>query len=365
MASLWGELFGEDRFQNRYLNKALQAQIDKSATEMPAWFRGIGMKSVGDLTAANPALQAKQAADTQALLANIKQASARASGFDAQAAANLWSDSQLARAKSWLKTATGADSAAGKLARARLGYAGRPDSSYSQFLRTNEMAGQMNPMVAQLLANAGVDASRFGMANNASIGAVLQALGAVPGTYEALADAYLRPAQAAQGVAATDANLLTMLGNAAKTNFLGLENKRKHGIGDYLEQVWKSLADQTGNQATAVGNVMGMIGNVYSMGALGATGKAGAPTDASRGQQFMAARQPINQGMGIGYDLPQYGGGYGGFNGYGGGIETRPAIGQGMGMGYDLPEKESGGGAGALGGILGMFGKGGGMGFGG
>ncbi len=268
MGDLFGQLFGENYLQKNYVNDELQKQIDESARAMPSWYRDIAKKSAEQLIAANPELVKQQRSAADLALANINKATTRAAGFDPTASAKDWSTFQMGQLQKLINAATGSDTAASKMARARLGYAGRPASAYENTLRRSDFYNLFGPMAGQMIGGAGDQAIRFGQANNSAIAPLLQAAGFLPGMFESTADAYLRPARAAYSTAGGDVDLLTGYGNAAKTNFAGFEQKRKHGFGDYFSAATSLLTDNVGKLTDAAGGVMGILGGGGAGGGL-------------------------------------------------------------------------------------------------
>lgn len=231
--SLQDVIFGKDELKPQYVNDALQGQINISSATTPEWFRTLAKKSVADLVSKNPGYVAAQEGDTGAALTNLNTAGSRVAGFDPIKVAKDWGSTQMSNIQSLIRSLTGADSAAAKMARLRLGYAGRPDSSYQQLLRSQDAAKSVMPVAESLLSRVGSDVGSMGTVSQNAIGSLVAALSSIPGAYQALAEAILRPAQAAGTVGGSDAGILQALAEAANGNFAGFEQIRKMGLMDY------------------------------------------------------------------------------------------------------------------------------------
>ena len=266
------EIFGKTTYEKRFINDPLQKQIDEDSSTMPAWFREIAKKAAGDVSAMNPALMKEQKGVIDKLLAGITGAAQRA-GTDPTEAAKDWSNFQLGNLMKIINAGSGQDSAAGKLMKARLGYAGRPEGSFSQVMRTREIADRYSPLAQDILSRSASDSALNRGQDLQSILSLLQTAAAVPGVYDQQVDAALRPARAAQGVASGSANLLSQLAEAARGNFAGFEAKSKAGIMDYIKAANETLKDVygiiggDGKGGGTGGSMSGIMGLVSMLGA--------------------------------------------------------------------------------------------------
>lgn len=273
---LFSTLFGEDyispQFASDNANTAIEALVGKNANRVndESW------AAYDALAKANPGYIAAQQKVGDDLMSKLGLMSGRLASSSPETAAGRWADAQLGRYKDAMASAIGADSATAKLARARLGYAGRPDSSFDSLMRTQDYAKASLPMINQILGQASSDAGSFAAGDRANMGTLMAYLSGMPDFYNSMADAYLRPARAANYASNSSANSLNNFINAARNNFLGFEQKRKHGIGDYINTGTELLASSTGNLASAAGNVMGMMGGMGGIGGmLGGMGGGG------------------------------------------------------------------------------------------
>lgn len=239
--SLQDVIFGKDELKPRYVNNTLQGQIDISSATAPEWFRSIAKKSVADLVARNPQYVAAQEGATAGTLANLQTAGSRVAGFDPVKVAKDWGATQMNNIQTLIRSLTGSDSAASKMARLRLGYAGRPDSSYQQLQRSQDAARTVMPVAESLLSRVGTDVTNMGATNQNAASSLLATLASIPGAYQALAEAILRPGQAAGNTAGSEAGILQALAEAANGNFAGFEQVRQNGLMDYSKALGSML----------------------------------------------------------------------------------------------------------------------------
>lgn len=315
---LFSALFGSDYIEPQFASDQGNTLIEQLIGPNANRVNDASWAAADALAAANPELMAQQKALVSSLLDKLGLVSGRLSEQSPEALANRWASAQLERANQAVRNAIGADSATAKLARARLGYAGRPEGSFDRLMRTADYAKASLPMIQQIIGQAAGDAGGFGAGDRASLASILTQLMSVPGVYDSLASAYMRPATAARAAAGGTSGTLADFINAARNNFLGFETKRNHGIGDYITTGTKVLSDSTGNLASAAGNVMsnagmgmgggagGMLGGMMGGGGGGAGGLMGMFGGGGRGGGGGASGgNPWGQGAAMGWQ-PMY-----------------------------------------------------------
>lgn len=258
-------MFGEDYIDPQFASDSANALIESLIGPNTNRVNDASWAAYEQLARANPAMIADLQKRGGGVLDQLGQVSSRLASTDPRAAANEWANAQMARFNDQLQKSIGADSATAKLARARLGFAGRPEGSFDHLMRSADYAKASLPALQQLLGQAAGDAGSFSASDRSNIGALLAHLQGIPGFQEALAQSIMRPATAARAAGANTSGTLADFINAAKANFLGFEQKRQHGVGDYLTTGSKVIADTTGNLASA-------YGNLYGMGAFGGGG---------------------------------------------------------------------------------------------
>lgn len=265
---LFSTLFGEDYVEPQFASDAANTAIEKYVTPNAGKVDQAMWDAYDALTQANPAMVSKLSALGDNVTGKMQRLTDRISADTPEAQAGRWADTLLEKFNTALQRTIGADSATAKMARARLGYGGRPEGSFDKLLRTGEYTRAALPQIGALLSQAGSDATNFGNSDRANANAFLQYLSTMPGFYDALASAYMRPANAAARAGSGAAGTLADFINAARQNFLGFEQRRKHGIGDYMEAGSKVLSNTTGNLASAAGSVMGMMGGIGGIGGM-------------------------------------------------------------------------------------------------
>ena len=272
--SFQDEIFGKTSYEKRFVSDKLNAAIDDEASTTPAWFRQLARQGTMDVAGVNPGLIREQKANTGAILDSALRSSARL-GTDPTQAAKDWTDYQMGNLTKLINQASGADSAAAKMMKARLGYAGRPGGTFDTVLRTREFADRYAPIGASIINN-GASQSALNRGQDSSAIATLMGLaGMLPGIYDSQADAYMRPARAASGVASTSAGILQALADAARGNFAGFEAVSKAGLLDYAKAANGMLSDTLG--------LAGQAGDVVGKFAGGGGGGGGAGASAAGG----------------------------------------------------------------------------------
>lgn len=316
-----GEAISPSKTKKMYKSDALQGQIDTSTAGMDQYrneantgianYAASNQRAIGDTARLNKQTEG----ETNQMLGGLRNASFMADRERAR-------EGDLTALQGLLGQMGGGMSKSDKIASSRLGYAGRPSSTYMDKARQSYLGAFGAPIAGQIFGGLNQAAGGAAAERGANIGqqmGLMQYRNQLPAN---LAGMELNPLMARQQARESEIAQLGGLSNAANSNFAGLQEK-KSTLGKITGSIGSSL-NSAADTAMAMysGGLMGGEGGGLMKSFGGALGMS-APRQ-SPGFGFSGSLGGFNLGYGqqpmYGYPQPpmyyqqpmyQYGPGYG------------------------------------------------------
>lgn len=303
--------FAPDKMERMYKNEGLQKQIDTSVGGMDKYrseadtaignYTGANRRAIGDVSRLNKQTEA----ETNQMLGGLRQASFMGDRERAR-------EGDLAALQGLLGQMGGGMSKSDKMAASRLGYAGKPSSSYMDKQRSSYIGAFGAPIAQQIFGGlnqaAGGAASERGQNINQQMG-LMGYRNALPTN---LAQMELNPLRARQMARESEIGQLGGLSGVNESNFAGFQKKRNKwaALGDALDSSVNSAID-TGMSLYSGGMLGGgggggggggMLGGL--MGGLKGLGKSGG---GGGGGPFPGGMGALDYWNSTGYDFGRMG----------------------------------------------------------
>lgn len=290
-----GEAISPTKLKKLYKNDALQGQIDTSIGGMDQ-YRNEANTGIANYTAANQRaigeaarLNKQTEGETNQMLVNLRNSSFMADRERAR-------EGDLSALQGLLGQMGGGMSKSDKIASSRLGYAGRPSSTYMDKARSSYVGAFGAPIAQQIFGGLNQAAGGAAAERGANVGqqmGLMQYRNNLPSN---LAGMELNPLMARQQARESEIGQLGGLSNANNSNFSGY-NEQKSRLGKLTDSIGSSL-NSAANTAMSL----------YSGGLVG--GEGGGLLQSFGGALGMSAPKQ-NPGFGLSGSLGGFNVGYG------------------------------------------------------
>lgn len=286
--------FAPDKIERMYNNEGLQKQIDSSIGGMDRYrneadtgisnYTGANRRAIGDVNRLNQQTEG----ETNQMLGKLRNSS-----FLQDREQTRGSD--LAALNGLLGQLGGGTSKADKMAASRLGYAGKPSSSYMDKQRSSYMGAFGAPIAQQIFGGLNQAAGGAAAERERNVSQQMGLMGYRNQLPMNAADMELNPLRARQMARESEVGQLSGLSGVNNSNFAGFKKKRNKwaAFGDAVDSSTNSAID-TGL-------------SLYSGGMIGGKGGGGGGGWGGGGQSGMSS------------GMYGFGNGYGGSTSYGGG----------------------------------------------
>jgi hypothetical protein len=254
--------FAPDKMERMYKNEGLQKQIDSSIGGMDQYrneantavgnYTGANRRAIGDVTRLNQ----QSEGETNQMLGKLRNSSFMQDREQARGG-------DLAALQGLLGQMGGGTSKADKIAASRLGYAGKPSSSYMDKQRSSYMGAFGAPIAQQIFGGLNQAAGGAAAERGQNVSQQMGLMGYRNALPMNLADMELNPLRARQMARESEIAQLGGLSGVNNSNFEGFEKKRNK---------WAALGsavDNSINSAIETGT------SLYSGGMLGGGGGGG------------------------------------------------------------------------------------------
>lgn len=289
--------FAPDKQQRVYMNEGLQKQIDTSIGGMDQYrneantavgnYTGANRRAIGDVTRLNQQTEG----ETNQMLGKLRN-----SGFmqDREQARS----GDLAALQGLLGQMGGGTSKADKMAASRLGYAGKPSSSYMDKQRSSYMGAFGAPIAQQIFGGLNQAAGGAAAERGQNVTQQMGLMGYRNSLPMNLAEMELNPLRARQLARESEVGQLSGLSNVNNSNFYGMETKRNKwaALGDALDSSVNS-AIKTGASLYSGGLLGGGEGGGGFLGGLFGGKKGGGETGSKKpfGMFGFGSKKPKGQ----------------------------------------------------------------------
>lgn len=293
--------FAKPKLKRIYLSDKLQGQIDTSTGRMDG-YRGAMDKSLTNYESGMAENIAEQRRLNKMSEGELNADMALEGASDFMGDRERIRSGDLAALGSFMGTMGGTMNKADKLAAARLGYAGRPSSTYLDTARADRVGAYSAPIAQSIFAGltSGATAADRARGNRLSRRSGLRAeRGALP---DRITDRMLQPAQARSWAMNDEIGMLGGLSEVNKSNFGGFkeeQNQWAQAIGAVDESLNSALDTAMSLYSGGMmggGGGGGMLGGL--MGGGGGGGGGGAPKSGVPPDQFYQYYNQPSAGMG-------------------------------------------------------------------
>ena len=254
--------FAPDKVERMYNNEGLQKQIDSSIGGMDQ-YRNEANTAIGNYTGANRKaigevgrLNKQSEAETNQMLGGLRNSSFMGDRERARSG-------DLAALQGLLGQMGGGMSKSDKMAASRLGYAGKPSSSYMDKQRSSYLGAFGAPIAQQIFGGLNQAAGGAAAERGQNISQQMGLMGYRNSLPTNLADMELNPLRARQMARESEIGQLSGLSSANNSNFAGFQKKRNK---------WAALGDAVDSSVNSAIDT-GM--SLYSGGMLGGGGGGG------------------------------------------------------------------------------------------
>ena len=299
--------FAPDKIERMYNNEGLQKQIDSSIGGMDQYrneadtgisnYSGANRRAIGDVNRLNQQTEG----ETNQMLGKLRNSS-----FLQDREQTRGSD--LAALNGLLGQLGGGTSRADKMAASRLGYAGKPSSSYMDKQRSSYMGAFGAPIAQQIFGGLNQAAGGAAAERGQNVSQQMGLMGYRNQLPMNAADMELNPLRARQMARESEVGQLSGLSGVNNSNFAGFQKKRNKwaAFGDAVDSSTNSAID-TGLSLYS--------GGLYK----GNNGGGGGGGQGGGGGGFFGGGGRGGGQSGMSSGMYGFGNGYGGSTSYGGG----------------------------------------------
>lgn len=311
--------FAKPKLKRIYLNDKLQGEIDTSTGRMGG-YRSAMDASLADYEKGMAENIGEQKRLNKLSMGEIADDMQKAGTADYIADRERIRSGDLAALGGWMGDLGGTMSRADKLAASRLGYAGRPSSTYLDTARANRMAGFSAPIASQIFGGLNQGAALADNARGANLmrrAGLRSERGELP---DRITDRMLQPAQARSWAYGDEIGKLGGLSDVNRSNFGGFKEEQNQ---------W---AQAIGAIDESLNSAVDIAASMYGMGGMGGGGGGGIMSMLGGGGGGGGGGNGGGQFGSVPADrfTPFNGGGWGGIAGmFGGGGMNRPSAGMG------------------------------------
>ena len=236
--------FAPDKVERMYNNEGLQKQIDSSIGGMDQ-YRNEANTAIGNYTGANRKaigevgrLNKQSEAETNQMLGGLRNSSFMGDRERARSG-------DLAALQGLLGQMGGGMSKSDKMAASRLGYAGKPSSSYMDKQRSSYLGAFGAPIAQQIFGGLNQAAGGAAAERGQNISQQMGLMGYRNSLPTNLADMELNPLRARQMARESEIGQLSGLSSANNSNFAGFQKKRNKwaALGDAVDSSVNSAID--------------------------------------------------------------------------------------------------------------------------
>lgn len=148
---------------------------------------------------------------------------------------------------------------------ARLGLAGRPQSSARDLIRSTGTATAFAPIANTIFSNLGTDVSRIGQQVGETAGGLSALAMLRPDLFGSLYGYAMAPLEAEAAGLGMETSALGALADAIRKNYAGMDVQQKMGLMDYPTRMTEMFSGSVGNLADAAGSVL-KLGSKFRIG---------------------------------------------------------------------------------------------------
>lgn len=275
--------FAPSKMERMYNNEGLQKQIDTSIGGMDQYrkeadtavgnYTGANRRAIGEVTRLNQQTEG----ETNQMLGGLRNASFMGDRERARSG-------DLAALQGLLGQMGGGMSKADKMAASRLGYAGKPSSSYMDKQRSSYIGSFGAPIAQQIFGGLNQAAGGAAAERGQNISQQMGLMGYRNSLPMNLAEMELNPLKARQAARQSEIGQLGGLSDVNNSNFAGFQEKKNKwaALGEAMDSSVNSAID-TGLTLYSGGLLGGKAGGGGLLGGMlgGLIGKAGQPAAAA------------------------------------------------------------------------------------